>query len=285
MAGKEHTIVIYRITSPSNRQYVGITSQKVQERWRQHCAKAKRGYQHPLAAAIRKYGPRAFTVEILSEHKTWAEGKEAEVLAISVLENRYNLSPGGEDGIVGVQKLRELLQDPVWRADYCEKLSAGIKASKTHNNPEALAQKTAALALWREKNPREAYVTQRRASRCAKRKATIAKKQRKEKAPNRMQSVLRRKRAVSKVWASRSPEIKQAISRKISVSVKEHHERKTDGQKEEHNHQLKEARKNINHDVRKARQKEAIKTYWTPERREAFGALVRKRWEKKRENI
>jgi len=173
MARKQDQFIIYRLTSPSGRQYVGLTSQALKERWRQHCMKASSGYKHPLAAAIRKYGKDSFTVEIIAVCDSFESACVAEVEAILVLENRYNISPGGEaDGRIGNVCFKELLEDPEWRAEYVKKLSAGLKAGGKHNTPKRLETMKMRLTAWRKANPKEAYTIQRRATRCAARKNT-----------------------------------------------------------------------------------------------------------------
>ncbi len=251
--------------------------------------KANSGYKHPLAAAIRKYGKNSFTVETIVVCDSFESACAAEIEAILVLENRYNISPGGDtDGRTGSECFKELLKDPEWRAKYVKNLSAGIKASGKHNTPERLENMKAHLAEWRKNNPKEAYIIQRRATRCAARENTttgVKTMQKANKAPNRMQSIRRRKNAVAKVWRERSPEEIEIVGSKISAGVKKAHESKTPEERKAHEQQLAKARKNIDHNVRKTNQKEALKNYWTEERRKAFGESVKKIWEKRRENV
>jgi len=91
-------VFIYKITNHINSKvYIGQTSRKIEERWRNHCRK-----NHTTTAinsAIKKYGKENFTIEILfcvlqSEHLDTAERffiKYYNCLA----PNGYNLDSGG----------------------------------------------------------------------------------------------------------------------------------------------------------------------------------------------
>ena len=61
--------IIYMRTSPSGKRYIGQTIKDEATRWKQHVEDAygseKRPRNTPLSRSIRKYGPDAFTVEIL----------------------------------------------------------------------------------------------------------------------------------------------------------------------------------------------------------------------------
>ena len=56
---------LYRLTSPSNKQYIGIAKNGLQSRFTVHVSEAKSGSMTALHKAIRKYGPDAFVKEIL----------------------------------------------------------------------------------------------------------------------------------------------------------------------------------------------------------------------------
>ena len=109
---------IYKITSPSNKPYVGQTKRKVPEkRWKQHCQEAVRGNSHciAIANAIRKYGAENMKFEVIEECRDdmlnerehyWIEKLK------SLSPNGYNLRSGG-----GVNEL-------------CEESRAKISATK-----------------------------------------------------------------------------------------------------------------------------------------------------------
>jgi group I intron endonuclease len=95
---------LYRITSPSGKHYLGITSKTAQERWKVHVKRTREGRSQALNDAIKKYGADAFTVETLVIADKWDYLCDLERKAIAAFNtkapNGYNLTDGGE-GIVG----------------------------------------------------------------------------------------------------------------------------------------------------------------------------------------
>lgn len=283
MARKRYSI--YKLTSPSGRAYVGFTGQSVSERWRQHVGRAMRGARHPLCAAIRKYGAAAFNVEVLATYADLSDALHAEVAAIAALTEAYNVSPGGDfDGGAGADRFRELLRDPDWRAAYSARLSEALKASPLYQAkvPELLAQ----LVAWRDSNPAAAYRASVRnlrigVNRHGRKKPEPSEPQRLPRKPKGAAAKLHKSRAsrdaAKRHWAEMDADKKIDITSRISAAVTDMHASKTDAERAAHDAQLAEARKRIDHTVRKARQKEALKAYWTPERRAEFGARVRAR--------
>lgn len=96
--------MVYMHTSPSNKRYIGITSQKPERRWR----KNGEGYKDHLYfwRAIQKYGWDNFKHDILYANltKEEAEKKEIELIASYNSNNidfGYNMSIGGESGSKG----------------------------------------------------------------------------------------------------------------------------------------------------------------------------------------
>lgn len=288
MAGKRY--FIYRLTSPSGRTYVGYTGTSVEERWRQHVKRAKKVSHHPLCAAIRKYGSDTFTVETLSEHGDLDEVLLAEQVAISAEPNAYNISAGGErDHLAGHVRFRELLQDPVWRADYLERLSASLRNSPYRDWWRQNMAKVG--AKWRSENPKRAYKAARRAMRIATKvnheRRGITK--RGPELPQRLKPKIggtaakkHRSRnsaaAARRQWAEMAPGKKAAVHEKISAAHSARNAAKTPEERASHEAQLAEARKSIDHSIRKARQKEAVQEYWTPERRAEFSAKRKARY-------
>ncbi len=89
---------LYRHITPNNKNYIGITSQNVNTRW-----KSGHGYKDNVLfwRAIKKYGWTNITHEILFENLTIdeAEAKEIEYIAHFKSNDRifgYNISPGGK---------------------------------------------------------------------------------------------------------------------------------------------------------------------------------------------
>lgn len=94
---------VYIHISPSQKYYVGITSQTPNHRWRNG-----KGYKECTAFynAIQKYGWDAIYHEIVASNLTELEAKNYEILLISKLKSNdknygYNISAGG-DGTTGV---------------------------------------------------------------------------------------------------------------------------------------------------------------------------------------
>lgn len=117
--------VVYCLTSPSGRQYVGYTLRDVSCRLAEHCSSSSRS---AITNAIKKYGIESFRVEIL------LESSDREILAAREVEeiskrnslqpNGYNLTLGG-DGCNGLpasarvemgNKIREKWKDTNYRS-------------------------------------------------------------------------------------------------------------------------------------------------------------------------
>lgn len=129
----------------SGREYIGVTSRSLQERWQKHC-KAEGGCPR-LHRAIRKYGVDAFTFQVLAELPTSAEGLLAERIAIALYRPAFNLTVGGE-GAPGA------VRSDVTR----ERMSAAKRGIATRpkgfkHSPETRAKMRAARALQAPHTP------------------------------------------------------------------------------------------------------------------------------------
>lgn len=100
---------IYKHTVPNGKVYIGITSQKVENRWL--CGK---GYQHNqhFTNAINKYGWENIKHEIIFQNltKEEAEKKEIELIEEYKSNNRkygYNISNGGSVVRLGIKHTDE----------------------------------------------------------------------------------------------------------------------------------------------------------------------------------
>lgn len=94
---------VYKHTSPSNKVYIGITSQPIKARWGYGSHYHHNAY---LTSAIKKYGWDNFKHEILYEGLTKEEAcnKEIELIALYKSNDRrygYNQSSCGEHGATG----------------------------------------------------------------------------------------------------------------------------------------------------------------------------------------
>lgn len=279
---------IYRLTSPSGKTYIGYTGQPVMERIRQHVGRAKRGGKFIICEAIRKYGIENFTIETLStwgtEEEAWAE----EVVQIAAHPNGYNISLGGAGDLdAGRLAFIEKLKDPVWKAQYSEKLSIAIKGSELftksfikfpdrskkwrEENPElALELAMRGLASAREANlgrPSPRKGTKRTPEECE--KMSIGSRAYWDNASPEVHAAksISAKRGATKQWAQRTPEQRAELSCKISESLKRRNANLNEEELAKRDAMLAETRKNIDHDVRKANQKIGLQEYWTEEKR------------------
>lgn len=102
---------LYKLTSPSGKSYIGISSKTLDFRWRQHKYNANKGRASErdedcaaLYSAMRKYPVEQFGVEVLMESDDWEILKREEIKAIAhhgtFSPGGYNLTRGG-DGVVG----------------------------------------------------------------------------------------------------------------------------------------------------------------------------------------
>jgi len=123
---------VYRLTSPSDKVYIGITSRSVKQRWNNGI-----GYKKCPAMnnAIRKYGWENIKKEILLENTTEEEAKSLETLLIKLHRSNesgygYNLTEGG-DGTKGYYPSEETRK----------KRSEALKGRKYPNRKRVLSEK------------------------------------------------------------------------------------------------------------------------------------------------
>lgn len=102
--------ILYKLTFPNNKSYIGLTAQKLKIRIGQHKATARQGNGGPLQKAIRKYGYDSFSVKQLLQINNYEKLKEAEKRAIKRHKTKvpfgYNLTDGG-DGVLGMKKTKK----------------------------------------------------------------------------------------------------------------------------------------------------------------------------------
>ena len=116
--------IIYKITAPSGRAYVGKTTQPLSRRRAAHESdSAKKPICPAIHRAIKKHGD-AMVWEILSRHSNAAELNAAEIAAIAkhrtLSPNGYNLTAGGEGGKRSdetKQRHRENMKTPLARPE------------------------------------------------------------------------------------------------------------------------------------------------------------------------
>lgn len=95
-------MIVYCITNKVNgKQYIGMTSRTLQERWDSHCSAARNGSNFRFHCAIRKYGEESFDKHILFENLNIDECRTLEEQSIKeyqTLVKGYNAKPGGCGG-------------------------------------------------------------------------------------------------------------------------------------------------------------------------------------------
>lgn len=113
------TWIVYKLTDPEGRAYIGISGRTLAVRFKQHCKEAWAGSNLAIHCGIRKYGSDGFKTEILTECVNQIEAKVCERALISahgtyIRSGRgYNLTIGG-DGAEGWRPSDETRA--IWRA-------------------------------------------------------------------------------------------------------------------------------------------------------------------------
>lgn len=135
------TYTIYKLTSPSNKTYIGWTSRPLKKRLQDHMSEVRRGFDRPIQKALRKYPLEQWTQEVLLETMDYDESLASEVNYIKNFnttnpDKGYNISIGGEYGATGVKRsdeykanMREAKKNSAWRStpEHGAKISAALK--------------------------------------------------------------------------------------------------------------------------------------------------------------
>lgn len=116
--------IVYVHISPSNKYYVGITSQTPNQRWRNGNGYS---YNTHFYRAIQKYGWDNFQHDIVAEHLTKAEACHMEKILIQKLKSNdyhygYNLCSGGE-GATGLSGERNPNYGNYWSDEQKKRMS------------------------------------------------------------------------------------------------------------------------------------------------------------------
>ena len=137
----------------TGRRYIGMTSQTMEKRWKNHifAAKNSKNGRWHFPNAIRKYGPEAFSHEVLCQSWTLEFANATEERLITQYDTRnpergFNLAKGGEHQPHGIRK--NPWDDPIFRAKWLPPL---IAATQT---PQARANNKAALNTPESRNKR-----------------------------------------------------------------------------------------------------------------------------------
>lgn len=150
---------LYQLTSPVGKSYIGISSKTTEARWAKHvehaCGKREAG---AIYAAIRKYGPAAFTVRTLAIADDWNYLCDLERRAIVAFNSKsphgYNITDGGE-GTVGRyiteserKKISEAQKKRYERPGERERLAAVAVKAREATSKKWAAQRIDGLAKW-----------------------------------------------------------------------------------------------------------------------------------------
>lgn len=102
---KRKPFIIYLITSPSGKQYIGQTMRGIKVRWIEHYTSTKNTI---LVKAIKKYGYENFTIICLERTYNKDKANQLEKFYIEKLNtffpNGYNMSSAGGGGIPGIKR-------------------------------------------------------------------------------------------------------------------------------------------------------------------------------------
>lgn len=128
---------LYRLSFPSGKSYIGITTRRLSVRWAQHVRDARKGVLTRVQSAIRKYGPENVRVEELVRAQDLSYLYEMERRAIVAFGTKaplgYNRTDGGE-GVIGLppdimalmqaKRVQTMMADPALYARWRAKLMA-----------------------------------------------------------------------------------------------------------------------------------------------------------------
>lgn len=125
---------LYLLTSPSGKQYVGITAKTAPERFLKHVKDVAGGRRNAIHRAVLKYGADAFKVQTL----VVAEFEYLRALEKKVIDafdtqspNGYNLTGGGEKAHFWSAESREKTrqsQITSWKTNYAVRKAGTVKA-------------------------------------------------------------------------------------------------------------------------------------------------------------
>jgi hypothetical protein len=142
--------ILYKLTFPNGKIYVGQTVRKMNIRLAQHRTAAARGSALPVHCAWRKHGEPS--VSILGEYETKDELHAAEIAAIASMNclspNGYNLAYGGDTS-------------PAINPEVARKISESNKGKAPSMSAES--RKEMISELWRNEEYRAAQTAAQRA--------------------------------------------------------------------------------------------------------------------------
>lgn len=146
-------MIIYQLISPSNKSYIGKTSQPLEKRWNQHLRFKDGGFA--IHSSLRKYGPEYFVVQELSKAATEEQLTNLEKVWIILLQSAnpeygYNLTWGGDGGShndaskAKISKAQKGVPNKPHSAETRQKMSKshmGMRFTDTHKRKISLNQR------------------------------------------------------------------------------------------------------------------------------------------------
>ncbi len=91
------SVIIYRLTSPHGKRYIGQTTGSITKRWGEHRSHALRSVRSKLYACLRKHEPILWTVEEVASAESQAMLNWLETVWIAA-EGDLNIAIGGDGG-------------------------------------------------------------------------------------------------------------------------------------------------------------------------------------------
>ena len=162
----------------TGRHYVGKTRRDPKRRWWQHISRARGGDKSFLYSAIRKYGSRAFTLELCAHGESLEDLNRLEqewiIRLNTIAPNGFNLSKGGDGGIRHPStndKFKAYWADPLWRASRLKQMSEKLwtpevaerisQSNKGKIIPEELRLRWSAIHKGKKRKPHTPEVRER----------------------------------------------------------------------------------------------------------------------------
>lgn len=251
----------YLITNKVNgKQYVGITSKTVSQRFYEHIYDAKKGGGKHLCCAIRKYGEESFIVETLSRHRKWECLCRQEVKMIrkyDTYNKGYNHTFGG-DGSKGFKHTEEFKNKVSMR-------HTGKKVSK-----ETRDRLSKALKGKKISNPRKGF----KLSEETKRKISETKLRNSTKKPKLRKTKEERSAIQKAAWAKRKAEGRDKQSKE---TLAKRHKTMVDKGLYAHSEKTKEKMKKSNLAAWEKRKKEGFSGY-SDEHKDNISKAIKKHW-------
>jgi group I intron endonuclease len=117
------TCIIYRHTL-NNKQYIGYSSQTLDDRLEDHPKESLNGSERHFHRAIRKYGVSDLVSEILDTARTKTEAISKErfyIMKFDTFKNGYNMTLGGDGGNTKEKYSEEQMSE--WKKTFSERMT------------------------------------------------------------------------------------------------------------------------------------------------------------------